>query len=189
MSSTCQTIQCHYDASQYRVYNILYPFNMSLKRKGRVVGCFVRCVGAYCILASVLLGVPPLKFPSLPCSLRSSLAPPLLTPLLISLATLLPPFLAPSLLRSLPPASPSFDPCLVMSLPRSFPSSTLPPFLHSRSLAPSLTSSLPPSLLLFPPSLPPSPCSLPPTLHPSSLLPCPLPACLPPAVQLNVHRV
>ena len=49
-----------------------------------------------------------------------------------------------------------------------------------------LAPSIPP---LVPALLPTLPCSLPPTLLPSSLLACPLPACLPPAFNLNVHRV
>ena len=172
MSSTWQTI--------HRVYNLyLFTIFHLINGKGRVVGWFVN------ILASALLRIPPVKF--------SSLAP------------LHTPFLAQSLLRSLPP---SRRPCIVLSLPRSFPSSTLPPSTLPPSTLPSSTGTLcPPCFLstspctLPPPPSPPSlphlvqphsptlPCSLPPILLPSSLLACPLLACLPPAVQLNVHRV
>ena len=119
---------------------------------------------------------------SLPPYLTSSHAPPFL----LSLAPLLPP---PSA-RFLPALFPSLRP----SLPHSFPSSTFPPFLHSRTHPPShhrfLTQSrcppsplspcsLPPTLPPFlRPSLPPSlHPSLPLILHPTSLLPC-LPPCL-----------
>ena len=90
----------------------------------------------YCILASALLRIPRLKFPSLPCSL------------------------APSLPRSIPPpfasSLPSFPrgvhalfrPFLARSLRQpSLPQPSLPPL----TLSPCLASSLPPSL---PPSLP-----------------------------------
>ena len=137
-------------------------------------------------LASALIRVPPLKFPSLPCSLPSSLNP--------------------SSAHFLPPLFPLRRPCLGPSLPRSFPSATLPPStLPSSTDALSLPiivvfslSSLPPSPLslpLLPPSLAPSlPCSHPPShpplapSHPPSFL-APSLACLPAAVQFNVHRM
>ena len=77
------------------------------------------------------------------------------------------------------------------------PPSTFPPYLHSRSLAPSLSHILPPALApsvpptfyspsplpcitsSLPPSIPPLAPSVPPTFYSPSLLPCPsLPACL-----------
>ena len=106
----------------------------------------------YCILASVLLRVPPLKFPSLPISL-----PPILLPCS-----------SPSIRSSLPPplvsSLPSF-PCSV----HAYAHSSFVPYLNPASLPPL---PLPPSLT---PSLPHSPHSppLPHILHhPSSLLPC-----------------
>ena len=125
--------------------------------------CFVLCA-VYCILASVLLRVPPLKFPSLPISLPPTLP---LAPL--------PHSVAPSLLRFLHPLFPSLRPCL-----RSFLTHSLPqPFLPSYTpLPPSLTASLHHSLPLLPLS-PPSPGSFPPFLALS--LPPSLPACLSPS--------
>ena len=179
MSSTCQTI--HYDASQYPQYQ-------SRNGKGRVVCCFVRSR----LLASVLLRVPPLKFPCLPISLPPMLlpfsSPSLRCSLLPPLASSLPSFLRsvhPFLTRSLPQPS----------LPSSTPAPTLPHIIaSSRHLVPP---SLPPSLPLYlPPSLPPPPSlplhlsiSIPPPLppspshHPSFLAPSVppyLPVCLPP---------
>ena len=108
----------------------------NLKGKGRFVnGWFVNIL-------------PPLKFPSLPCSHSFSLNP--------------------SSTHFLPPLFPSRRPCLVRSFPRSFPSSTLPLTLPSFTGAPSLPPSLPPSLHPSLPYLPPSPPSLPP-LPPSAL--------------------
>ena len=120
----------------HRAHATAYAPN--LKGKGRFVnGWFVNIP-------------PPLKFPSLPCSHAPSLSIP--PPLTSSL---------PSFPRAV---HASFGPLI----PRSFPSSTLPltlpPFLHWRSLPPSLHPSLPPS----PTSLPPLPASLPP-LPPSAL--------------------
>ena len=166
MPSTCQTIQ--YDASQYPQYQ-------SRNGKGRVVCCFVRSR----LLASVLLRVPPLKFPCLPISLPPMLlpfsSPSLRCSLLPPLASSLPSFLRsvhPFLTRSLPQPS----------LPSSTPAPTLPHIIAS-------------SRHLVPPSLAPSPLppSLPLHLHPSPLPPSPslpssilhrsfratLPACLP----------
>ena len=103
--------------------------------------------------------------PLLPCSLPSSLNP--------------------SSARFLSPLFLSRHPCPVPSLPRSFPSSPLPPStLSSSTDALSLHS-------IIASSLPPSSCFLLPTLHPSSLLPCPLPVSLSTAAQFNegLHRV
>ena len=91
------------------------------------------------------------------------------------------------------------------------PPSTFPPYLHSRSLvvshhrflphslpplAPSVPSTfyspspLPCLISSLPPSLPPAPCFLRPSHLLFSLSPSlPLAARLPPAVQLNIHRV
>ena len=69
-------------------------------------------------------------------------------------------------LPSLPPLFSSLRPCLVPSLPRPFPYYPLPR---------PLTSSLP--------------LSLPPNILPRTFPVPSLPACVPPAVQLNVHRV
>ena len=125
-----------------------------------VLFCALTAVSS--ILASVLLRVPPLKF----------------TSLLISLPPTLLPFSSPSFLHSLYPSPLSFAPSMATFLPHSFPSSTFPPFLHSRSHPPSHHRFLTPSRcslpLLSPCSLPPS---LPPILHPASLLPC-HPPCL-----------
>ena len=95
----------------------------------------------------VLSRVPPLTFPSLPCSLSHSLSHHLLPPLTLSLAPLLPPSsLLPSSASFLPPVSTSPSPCPVPSLPRSF--------------TPQLASSLPslshPVLVPFRPFLAPS---------------------------------
>ena len=148
MSSPCQTIQ--YDASQifncegvsyyeeeYRVYIPVIP-----KSQWQGPRCVLFCAptAVYCILASVLLRV------YLPWSLPPSLSPFLPR----SSLSLLPRSVAPSFLRSLPPSSLSFAPSMPTFLPHSFPSSTFPPFLHSRSLPPSH----PPSCLA--PSVPPS---------------------------------
>ena len=97
---------------------------------------------------------PPSLSPFLP---RSSLAP-------------IPRSVAPSLLRSLPSSPLSLAPSMPTYLPHSSPSSTIPPFLHSRSHTPSHHRFLTPS----PCSLPPHP----PVIQPSVLLPC-LPPCLP----------
>ena len=113
--------------------------------------------------ANVLLMVPPLKIPSLPCSL----APTLLCSIPCSSPFIhcsLPSSLYSSSVRYLPPLFPSLRPCLVTSVYCSFPSSTLPsstpaPFLPNiiASSHPPLAPSLPPSILprSFPaPSLP-----------------------------------
>ena len=96
--------------------------------------CLVLCA-VWFILASVLLRVPPLKFPSLPISLP---------PTLLSLA----PLLHPSSARFLPPLFPrSVNAYVPSSLvpflnPRSHPPSHPPSFL-APSLRPSLPSCLP----------------------------------------------
>ena len=108
--------------------------------------CFVRC-----ILASVLLRVPPLKFPSLPSSQAPSLAP-------------LPRSFAPSLLHLLPL---SLAPSMPTFLPHSFTSSTLHPLPLPPTLPHIIASSLPPLLppaptlpLLPPPILPSLPAAV-----------------------------
>ena len=133
----------------------------------RAALCVVLCA-VYCILASVLLRVPPLKFPSLPISI-----PPTLLPCSYpSLRCTIPPP------RDSPPLVPSMPPHSFLPQP-SLPSSTSAPTpSHHRFLAPPCA--LPP---------PPSVCSLPPILHPSSLLPSSLSTCLLPAVQFNKHRM
>ena len=153
---------------------------------------------------------------SLPCSLLSSLnpSPTRFLPPAVNASSR--PFLARSLHQpSLP--QPSLPPlmlsaCLASSLPLSHPPSippSLPPSLHP--LVPSLPPLVPslPPLVPFPhhplaPSLPPTslspplhpsyssptlPCSLSPILLHSPRLACPPPCLLPPAVQLNAHRV
>ena len=171
MSSTSQTI--HYDASQYRVYIPVYnfvcfcnrgPTKVAMARAAlRVVLCAV-----YCILAIVLLRVPPLTFPS-----RHISFPPLAPPLLISLAPLLP----PSSVASSLPSFPRSDHAYVIS--------SLVPFLNHPSLPPLplqshhiIASSLPP-LALSLPTLP-FPPSLPSSILPRSF-PASLPAYLPPS--------
>ena len=159
MSSTCQknTLRRITIQSLYTVYNF-YICNTKVEM-ARATLCVVLSA-VYCILASVLLRVPPLKFPSLPISL-----PPILLPCS-----------SPSLRSSLPPPLASSLP----SFPRSvhaYAHSSFVPYLNPASLPPlplppSLTSSLPHSLPSLPPS-PHSPCLLPHILHhPSSLLPC-----------------
>ena len=124
---------------------------------------WLRCVlfcaltAVYCILASVLLRVPPLEFTSLPISL-----PPTLLPFSA-------PSLPPSSARFILHLFPSLRPCLHSF--HSFPSSTFPPFLHSRSHPPSHHSFLAPSRCFLPLL---SPCSLPP--------PSDSPSCLAPSV-------
>ena len=143
MLSICQTI--HSDASQYRV-NILYMFTIchlkyqSLKGKCRFVnGWFVNVL-------------PPLTFPSLPCSNAPSLPGSVPSPA--------------SSLHSFPCAVPdSFRSFLARSLHQPFlPLPSLPPLTLSPCIASSLLT------LLLPPSLPPSRHpSLPPSLPPSLL--------------------
>ena len=113
-------------------------------------------------------------------------SPPHDTSLEVSLPPLLPCSLAPSLHRLIPPtlaSSPSFPrvvhalfrPFLADSLHQpSLPQPTLPPLTLSSCLAS---------------SLPPSPCclALPPSVLPRSFTAPP--ACMSPAVQLDVHRV
>ena len=129
----------------------------------------------YCILASALLRIPPLKFPSL-------------TPLLPLHSSL-----NPSSARFLPPAvHASSRPFLTRSLHNpSLPQPFLPPLTLSACLALSLPTSLPllsPSLVpsiphhpLAPSLLPPPPSPLPPLVpfllpHPSLLPPSHLPS-------------
>ena len=117
------------------------------------------CV-VYCILACVILRVPPLKFPS--PYIFSSHAPHLL----FSLAPLLP----PSPARFLPPLFSSLYPCLRSILTRSIPHPSLPSSTPGATLPHIIASSLPP---LAPPlPHPPLATSLPPILHHSSFVPC-----------------
>ena len=143
--------------------------------------------------------------PSLP---QPSLPPLTLRACVASLLPLSLPLLYPFLLLSLPPLVPSPTITLLPpSLPPSLPSSPCslshhhlapsPPSLPSLPSSPSLPSlclshllfSLAPSLShIIASSLPPAPCSL----RPSHLLfsrapSLPLAACLPPAMQLNIH--
>ena len=119
----------------------------------------------YCILASVLLRVPPLKFPSLHINIppHSSLDHPpssvalsllrLLTPSLLSLASSmtssvpssLVPYLNPPSLPPLPLPSP-LSPFLPASLPSPLPPHSLPPSTHP-PLAPSLVCGVWPAAL------------------------------------------
>ena len=134
--------------------------------------CVVLCA-VYCILASDLLKVSALKFPS--PYLPSSHVPPLI----LSIA----PVLTPSSARF--PSPLSLAPSLPTFLPHSFPSSTLP--LHSRSHPSSHHRFLTPSPCSFPPHPPVAP-SLPSSILPRSF-PASLPACLTSAVQFHVHRM
>ena len=142
MLSICQTI--HSDASQYRVNNNMFTIchlqQESLKGKGRFVnGWFVNIL-------------PPVKFPSLPCShapsLPRSIHPPLASSLPAFPRAVHAPFrhfLSPSLPPSLPPTT-SLHP--TTSLPPSHPplASSFPPSILPRSYhAPSLFDCLPPS--------------------------------------------
>ena len=101
MASTWQTIQHHNTEFIIHTCSLFFHFVIhSLKGKGRVVGWFVD--GIYCILASFLLRIPPLKFPAVPC-------PPLR------------PSFPPSLPTSLPPSVPHSLAYLASSLPPSLP--------------------------------------------------------------------
>ena len=124
MIPTCQTIQCHYEASQYRVYNILYPFNSSLLCSHPP--------------SSLSLSLHPCLVLSLPRSFPSStpsLNPPSLPPLP----------LAPSVTSSLPPSLLLFLPNLPL-LPPSHPPSFLAPSLP---LPTCLSACLPPSNSMY----------------------------------------
>ena len=154
MSSTCQTI--HYDASHdHNIRNTKVAM-------ARAAFCVVLC--AHCCIMSRYTGQCPLQGTSLQVYL-----PPYLQFLPCSSLSPLPRSVAPSFLRSLHPSPLSFAPSMTTFLPHSFPSSSFPPFLHSRSHPPSHHRFLTPSrcslhLLPLAPSLPPS---LPPTLPPS----------------------
>ena len=122
--------------------------------------------GPRCVLFCALYtgqSPTPLKFPYLP----SSHAPPCCSPSLRCS------------LRSLPPSVLSLAPSMPTFLPHLFPSSILPSSTPAPTRPHIIASSLPPS-----PTLP---------LLPSSILPrsfsASLPACLPPVVQFNVHRM
>ena len=123
-----------------------------------------------------------MKFRCLPCSLLTSLLPCSSPSPGCSLpsSSLLPP-LATSILSFPRSVHVSFRPFIARSIINhpSLPQPSLPPL----PLPPCLTSSLPPSL-------PPHAPYINPTLRSPSLLPCLLlPACVPPVVQLDVHRV
>ena len=169
MSSTCHTI--HYDASQYRYTRLQFVICNTKVAMPRATLCVVLC-------AIYILYIYTGQCPPHGTSLEVSLRPPISLPLTL-LPAPLPRSVAPSLLRSFPPSPLSLAQSMPTFLPHSFPSSTLPPFLHSRSNLPYIIDS----------SLPPLAPSLPhPPLAPS--LPsftASLPACLPPAVQFNVH--
>ena len=158
ISPTCQTI--HYDRSQYCA--LFFISNIKVSRTNAAL--WVDLCNVYSILVSVLIGVHPLKFPSLSISL-----PPTLLPVPLPLSV------APShLTHFLPPFFPSLCPCLAPFLPHSslphpsFPSSTSAPTLPHI-----IDSSLPPLVpsLPHPPLLPPS--------HLSSFLALFLPPYLP----------
>ena len=121
----------------------IYPFTCICNSKvamARAALCVILCA-VYCILASFLLGVPRLKFPSFPVSIPPTLLP-CSSP---SLRCSLPPPLASSSPLALAPSMPMF-------LLHSFPSSTPSPF-PTHTLPHIIASSLP---LLLPPSHPPS---------------------------------
>ena len=155
---TSQYVQSLYARLQFCICNL--P-----KSQWQGPRCVLFCVlytawVPYCILASVLLRVHPLKFPSLPISL-----PPTLLPCCSdSLHCSIPPQLASSL--------PSFPRTVHAYVPSSLVPFLNPPFLHSRSH----TSSLPHSLPLHPPS-PTFPLLHP--SHPPSFLAPSLPPSLP----------
>ena len=183
MPSTSQTI--HYHASQHSIdipVNYLFICNIKVSR-ARAALLVVLCA-VYYVLASVLLRVPPLKFPSAPCSVPSSLPRSSLAPSLVHL----PRSVAPSLPRSLLPPHVSSLPSLPRyvhssfrpSLPRLFPSSTLPSFLHARSLPPSHHRFLLPPCSL-PPTHPPLAPFVPPSILPRSFPVPSMPLCLPPS--------
>ena len=191
MPSTCQTI--HYDASQYRVYIPVHYF-------------------------SLVIPSPPQKYPCLPCSLPSllpcssirSVAPSFLRSLSPSFLSLAPSMPRSSLPRSFRSRRDTYVGFWLYDEDYYYPSlnlPSLPPLPLPRCLTSSLPSSLPlapcslrPSHLLFSlapslshiiaSSLPPAPCSLRPSHLLFSLSPSlPLATRLPPAVQLNIHRV
>ena len=145
----------HNTEVKYFTCAIFFICNTKVSR-ARAALWVVLC-NVYCILASVLIRVPPLKFPSLsPFLPRSSLY--------LSLAPLHP----PSSARFLPPLFPSLRPCLVPFLPQPSlpsPAPTLPHIIDS-SLPPLAPSILHPSSLF--PRLPPS---LPASLHPIQCTP------------------
>ena len=163
-----QYITTHHNTDYTRLQFCICNINVAMARAAL---CVVLC-GVYCIHTSVLLRVPPLKFTSLPIFIP----PALLTCSSPSLRCSLPPPLAPT------PLFPSLRPSSLVPYFTLLPLPRLP-------LPPSLTSWLPHSLPLIPPSLPPPPsrCSLP---HPPSILaPSLPPPCLLPVVQFNVHLV
>ena len=139
MSSTCQTIQCHYDASQYRVYIPVYNFVFVIP-KSQWQG--PRCV-LFCALYTDTGKCPPYGTSLevyLPPYLPFSRAP-------------LPRSVAPSLLRFLPPSPISLAPSMPEFLPQPFIHSCSHPPSHHRFLTPSPCSLLPSSIL---PCLPPA---------------------------------
>ena len=167
-----QYIMTHYNTEfKYPFHHLLFVIYQSLKGKGHVVGCFVRCIlyTDQCLAHGTSLEV------SLPALFRSSLLPSLprstLAPLPPSLASSF-----PSLPRSAPA---SFCPFFASSLPPpSLPQPTIPPFLDPAHSLPHIFAS---SLLTLPSTLP----LLTPSHPPSFLVPSlPLLSWLPSAVQL-----
>ena len=168
---------CHPPEKQYTVIPVHYFSFVITKYKWQGPRCGMVC--EY-ILASALLRIPPLKFPTLlPCSLPSSLNPPSARFLPPAVHASSCPFLAHSLHQpSLPPLT--LSACLASSLPPSLP--LLSPFHLSPSIPPLVPS---PAISLLPPSLHPSSCSLHPLLPPT-LLPFSFLACSPPVVRCTV---
>ena len=185
------------DASQYRVYIPVHYFSLVIPSPPQKYPCLP------CSLPSLL-----------PCSSIRSVAPSLPAPSF--LRSLSPSFLslAPSMPRFIPSSLVPFQAwylCRVLTVWRrlllTLPQPSLPTSTPAPLLSHIIASSLPSSLPLLPPSLPPSilprpfpvshhrslppaPCSLRPSHLLFSLSPSlPLAARLPPAVQLNIHRV
>ena len=129
----------HNTEFKYYTCSLFFICNTKVSRTRSAL--WVVLCNVYCTLASVLIRVHPLKFPSLPIPL-----PPTLLPVHP------PPSVAPSFLRSLPQSPLSFAPSIPSSVP--FIDSSLPP------LAPSLPHPLAPS---HPPSF--LALSLPPSMH------------------------
>ena len=127
--------------------------NTKVSRARARCGLFMHCILA--IIIRISWSLPPFLAPLLPHSLTPPLPPPLLPPsiaplLLIFFTQLLTSFMAPSAsARFLLPLAPSLPRSVLSSLvPLLNPLSLNPPSLPPLPLAPSLTSSLPPVMLL-----------------------------------------
>ena len=198
MPSTCQTI--HYDASQYRVYIPVHYFSLVIPSPPQKYPCLPCSLPSLLPCSSIRTDAPSLPAPSF---LRS------LSPSFLSLAPSMPRFVPSSLV---PFQRDTYVGFWLFTVWRRLLLTLLQPSLPTCTPAPSLShiiaSSLLPSRPLLPPSLPssillrPFPVShhrfLPPSascsLHPSEIIfslspSLPLAARLPPAVQLNIHRV